>query len=254
MASVIKFTTVDYPESDGKPMGETDDHVEEIFRLRELLKGFYAGQSVYLSANVLVFYKQGAPKKFVVPDVFVVKGIEPGNRKSYKIWVEGKPPSAIIEVTSRKTKKRDTVTKPALYRRLQVPEYFLFDLTRDYLDPPLQGYRMIGGRYKRIAADAEGSLLSDQLGLRLRAEGRHLTLDRSDTGQRLLTEAEARWAAEEALRAEAQMRRAVEEALRAEGEARRAEAQARQAAEEARRTVEAELARLRQQLRRRDGT
>ena len=147
MASVIQFTTVNYPESDGKPMGESDVHIKEMVRLRQMLERFYAGQTVYVSANLLVFYEQGKPRKFVVPDVFVVKGIQPGDRKSYKIWIERKPPDAIIEVTSRKTKKKDMVDKPALHHRLRVPEYFLFDPTHEYLDPPLQGHRLIGDRY-----------------------------------------------------------------------------------------------------------
>jgi Uma2 family endonuclease len=217
MSSVLKFTTVNYPESDGKPMGETDEHIDEIIRLRELLRRYYAGQKVYVSGNLLVFYEQGNPKKFFVPDVFLVKGMDPGKRRIYKIWQEKKAPDAIIEVTSRKTKKKDTVTKPALYRQLGVLEYFLFDLTRDYLDPPLQGYRMIGGQYERIAADSEGALLSEQLGLRLCAEDGHLMLYRLDTGQRLLT---------------------ADEQLEMEAEARRA--------------AEAEVARLRRQLRRRN--
>jgi Uma2 family endonuclease len=217
MASVIKVTTVNYPESDGKPIGETDEHREEMIRLIELLKRFYAGQSVYVSGDLLVFYEQGNPKKFIVPDIFVVKGLDPGKRRSYKVWVEGKPPDAILEVTSQKTKKKDTVTKPALYGQLAVPEYFLFDLTRDSLEPPLQGHRLTGGRYEPIAADAQGALVSEQLGLRLRAEGRQLMLCRLDTGERLLTAAEE---------------------LQIEAEARRA--------------AEAELARLREQLHARD--
>lgn len=219
MASVIQFTTVNYPESDGKPMGESDVHIAEIIRLRELLKRFYAGQTVYVSANLLVFYEQGNPKKFVVPDVFVVKGVQPGDRKSYKIWIERRPPDTIIEVTSRKTKKKDMVDKPALYHRLGVAEYFLFDPTQEYLDPPLQGHRLIGDRYEPIAVDAAGALVSQQLGLRLRAEGGHAMLYRLDTGERLLTDTEAY----------------------------SAETLARQAAE-------AEVARLREQLRRREST
>jgi Uma2 family endonuclease len=111
------------------------------------------------------------------------------------------------------------VTKPALYARLGVPEYFLFDPTCEYLEPPLQGHRLIGGRYERVAADAEEAVMSEQLGLRLRGEGRHLMLFRLDTGDRLLSEAEAR-----------------------------------QAAEEAQRAAEAEVARLREELRRRSAT
>ncbi len=233
MASVIQVTTVNYPESDGKPMGETDVHIEETMRLRQILKRFYEGQSVYVSGSLLVYYEQGNPKKFVVPDVFVVKGIKPGDRRIYKIWFEGKAPDAIVEVTSRKTKKKDMVTKPALYAQLGVAEYFLFDPTHEYLEPVLQGHRLIGGRYERIPLDAQGALVSEQLGLRLHAEGGHVMLYRLDTDERLLSEAEARQAAEQALWAEAD---------------------ARQVAEQARRAAEAEVARLREQLRRGDTT
>jgi hypothetical protein len=100
----------------------------------------------------------------------------------------------------------------------------------EYLDPPLHGYRLTGERHELLAADSQGSLVSEQLGLRLCPEGNHLMLYRLDNGQRLLTD---------------------EEAL-AEAEAERAEAESRQAAEaEARRAAEAEVARLREELRRR---
>jgi Uma2 family endonuclease len=201
--SVIQFTSVNYPESDGKPMGETDTHIKQTMRLRQLLERFFAGQRVYVSGNLLVFYEQGNPKKFFVPDVFVVKGIKPGDRRFYKLWVERRPPSVILEVTSRKTKKQDTVVKPELYRRLGVSEYFLFDPTQDYLDPPLQGYRLMGEHYAALALAGEGWMESEQLGLRLRLEGEDLALYRVDTGERLLT-------AEEALQVEAEARRAAE--------------------------------------------
>ncbi len=188
MSSVIEVTSVNYPESDGKPMGETDEHRDEMVREIELLRRFFEGQCVYVSGNLLVYYQQGNSKRFVVPDVFVVKGLEPRRRRVYKLWVEHQAPDAIVEVTSRKTKKTDSITKPKLYRRLGVKEYFLFDPTQDYLDPPLQGYRLADGKYRRIAADVRGRLVSEELGLRLQAEGGQLMLYRVDTGQRLLTE------------------------------------------------------------------
>jgi Uma2 family endonuclease len=213
--SVIPFKSVDYPESDGKPMAETDLHRDEMVRLIQSLGRFFAGQSVYVSGNLLLYYEEGNPKKSVSPDAFVVKGISPHRRRIYQLWVEGKPPDVIFEVTSRKTKKTDTTRKPALYRQLRVPEYFLFDPTQDYLEPRLQGYRVVGGRYERIVPDAQGALVSEQLGMKLQPEGEHLVLYRLDTGERLLT---------------------AEEAFQAESEARQA--------------AEAEVARLREQLRR----
>lgn len=196
MSSVIQVKTVNYPESDGKPMGETDEHRDEMVREIELLRRYFEGQRVYVSGDLLVYYVQGDPKKFVVPDVFVVKGIDPQKRRTYKLWIERKAPDAVIEVTSRKTKKKDLVTKPALYRQLGIPEYFLFDPTQDYLNPPLQGYRLVDDHYVLIRPDGQGMLLSHELGLRLQAERGQLMLYRVDTGQRLLTAEEARQAAE----------------------------------------------------------
>lgn len=244
--SVIPFTSVYYPESDGKPMGETDQHRDEMVRLIQLLSRFFAGQRVYVSGNLLLYYEQGNPKKSVAPDVFVVKGIAPNRRRTYKVWVERKVPDVIFEVTSRKTKKTDTTKKPDLYRQLRVPEYFLFDPTQDYLDPPLQGYRAVGEQYELIAADAQGALVSEQLGLRLQPEGEQLMLYRLDTGERLLT-------AEEARQVEAQARRIAEEARRAAEESRQAAERAWRAEAERRQAAEAEIARLREQLDRQSG-
>jgi Uma2 family endonuclease len=179
-----------------------------------------------VSGNLLLFYEQGNPKKFVVPDVFVVKGLYPKDRRFYKLWVERRPPSVVIEVTSRKAKKQDTVVQPDLYRRLGVAEFFLFDPMQEYLDPPVQGYRLSGEGYEPLPRTSDGWLESEQLGLRMGVEDEELALRRLDTGERLLT---------------------AEEALQIEAESRRAETEARRAAE-------AEVARLREELRRRGAT
>src|SRR5262249_28463921 len=115
MAPVIKVSAIHYPESDGKPMGETDVHRDAMVRQIELLRRHFAGQEVYVSGDLLVYYEQGNSKKYIVPDAFVSKGIRPESRRVYKIWIEGKPPDVAIETTSRKTKRQDTITKPALY-------------------------------------------------------------------------------------------------------------------------------------------
>lgn len=230
MSSVINVTQVHYPESDGKPMGETDEHRDAIVRHIELLRYHFRNQRVYVSGDLLVYYEQGIPRKFVVPDAFVVKDIDPRKRRVYKIWAEGKGPDAVIETTSRKTRRKDTQTKPAIYARLGVKEYFLFDPDQEYLDPPLQGHRLVGDTYVKIDPDETGALVSEELGLRLRVQQGQLMMYRLDTGERLLTGQEVRERAEEAVQA-AEDRR--------------------QKAEEARRAAEAEAARLREELSRR---
>lgn len=203
MDSVNSVKQVHYPESDGKPMAESDVHRKELARQIEMLEDYYRGQDVYISGDLLVYYVEGDPKKCVVPDVFVAKGISPVNRRIYKIWVEGKAPDVVIENTSRSTRRKDTQVKPELYARLGVKEYFLFDPLGEYLDPPLQGYRLVGQDYERLKPDADGALESQELGLRLRVVKKHLEFVRLDTGQRLFTqreraqrEADARQAAE----------------------------------------------------------
>jgi Uma2 family endonuclease len=223
MSSVIQASQVYYPESDGKPMGETDDHRKEMVRHIELLEDYYQGQKVYVSGDLLVYYVQGNPRKFVVPDAFVAKGIPPKNRRIYKTWVEGKAPDVVIETTSRKTRRKDLTEKPALYARLGVKEYFLFDPLGEYLDPPLQGYRLADDDYEPIPPNDDGFLDSQELELRLRIGEGHLEFVRWDTGQRLLTRSE-------------QVAR---------------EAGARQREAEARLAAEAEVARLRAELARR---
>jgi Uma2 family endonuclease len=224
MTGAIQVKEVYYPESDGKPMGETDDHREAMVRHIELLQDYYRGQNVYVSGDLLVYYVQGNPRKFIVPDAFVVKGISPGKRRTYKIWVEGKAPDMVIETTSRKTRKKDMQEKPDLYEQLGVKEYFLFDPHQEYLVPQLQGYRLTPSGYRRIEAGTGGELISVELGLRLSLADGLLQFHRVGTGERLLTRAErAEW----------------------ERTARQHEAEARQAAEAEVARLRAELARLR---------
>ena len=51
----------------------------------------------------------------------------------------------------------------------------MFDPTEDYLDPPLQGFRLVGGEYLRIEPIA-GRLPSEILGLHLERDGNELRL------------------------------------------------------------------------------
>jgi Uma2 family endonuclease len=239
-------------------MAETDDHRDEMYRHLELLRHHFGEQRVYVSGNLLIFYEQGNPKKFVVPDVFVVKGIEPKRRRNYKTWVEGKAPDVAIETTSRRTKGKDTGTKPELYARLGVREYFLFDPIQEYLDPPLQGHRLRGRQFKPIKPDADGSLWSAELELRLVVEHGELEFYTA-AGERLLTREEACRAAEQLAAREAKARRAEEKARKGAEDLAAREADARKAAEElaareadARKAAEAECARLRMELQRRN--
>ena len=179
---------VDYPERDGRPMAEAPLHRDVIFLLIDILRRWYAAApEVYVSGNMMLYYEQGNPRRWVSPDVQVTLGIprEP-ERRVYKTWVEGKGPDLVIEVTSRSTQHEDEEWKFELYRRIGVTEYFLFDPERDYLDPPLQGYRLGNGEYEPIPA-AEGRVPSNVLGLNLEADARSLRFFDPAAGRHLLS-------------------------------------------------------------------
>jgi Uma2 family endonuclease len=165
---------VDYPTSDGKPMGETDLHRGVMFSAIETLKMHYAGQQVYVSGNILLFYRPGNKRRHVSPDVLVVRDLEPRNRENYLLWEEGRAPNMVVEVTSKSTRDEDLEDKLEIYRdEVKVAEYFLFDPRAEYLNPRLQGYRLSRGRYVPIAP-VDGRLPSKELSLLLEADGDQL--------------------------------------------------------------------------------
>jgi Uma2 family endonuclease len=234
---------VRYPTRDGKPMGETELHINELIDAFHLLKDFFAGQpNVYVGGNLLLYYEEGNRRKRVSPDVLVALDV-PGKPKRdyYLVWKEGKAPDFIIEITSKSTRREDQKKKLVLYRDvLRVSEYFLFDPRGDYLNPPLQGFRLAGGDYVPIEPIA-GRLPSQVLGLHLERDGENLRLFDPTTGKRLLTRLEGRAAAE---------RLAGQERERTESERQRAdqERQIAQAAEAARQSLTDEVERLRREI------
>jgi Uma2 family endonuclease len=158
-----------YPESDGKPMAETEVHVQCLSDVREVLRAFFRlVMDVYVGANMQLYYERGNPRRSVAPDIFLVRGIPKRVRPTYRTWEEGKPPDFVLEITSDSARREDLVTKYRLYEWLGVGEYFLYDPLGDYLRPSLQGHRLVGGRYQRLEPTAGGGLLSAVLGLELR--------------------------------------------------------------------------------------
>ena len=179
---------IEYPSSDGKPVGETGTHahVAMVSIYGVLDRYFMNNPRVAVHANMFMYYVQGDPKRNVCPDAFVAMGVpnEP-DRRSYKVWKEGKGPDVVFEVTSRKTRKQDLTKKFEIYRDvLRVREYFLFDPFEEYLDPSLQGYRLVAGSYEPIPM-IKGGMPSEVLGLELQRDGENLRFFNPETGKLL---------------------------------------------------------------------
>lgn len=187
MAAIPLRRDVEYPYSDGQPMAESDIHRKEMLDLIAALDRRYRGTpDVYVAGNMFLYFRQGDPRSVVAPDVFLVRGIAKGERKSFKLWEEGRVPNLVIEVTSESTRNEDLTRKKTCYERLGVEEYILHDPEGDYLSPRLQGYRLAGDRYEPMPARFDGSLDSRTTGLTLRVEGNNLRLIDTVTGERLL--------------------------------------------------------------------
>ena len=215
-------------------MGETDLHRKVMYDLIEILTAFYMGQQVYVSGNMLLFYRPGNKRRHVSPDVMVTKGLEMKLRKNYLLWQEGLPPNIVIEITSESTRDEDVQDKFEIYRdEIRVAEYFLFDPFNEYLKPQLQGWRLKTGAYLPVEA-VGGRYFSEQLGLHLQAEGSFLRLFDPQTNRKLLTPQESQQESEE-------------EARKAIAVATVAQEQQRQAVE-AQHSAEAETERLRQEI------
>jgi Uma2 family endonuclease len=230
-------------------MAESDLHRDLMVLLIEQLKEFFASEArVYVSGNLLIYYEEGNPRKQISPDVFVVRGVAKHRRLYYQTWVERKNPNVVIELTSKTTKREDTGKKLVLYRDvLRVREYLLFDPNQEYLDPPLQGYRLVKGEYAAIRP-TRGRLVSRELGLHLEAHGAELRLFDPKSGKRLPTPQEALAQANEAMAREAEARRQSDEARRQSDEARAAAVASLEHESRSRRQAEAELERMRAEL------
>ena len=155
-----------YPESDGKPMADTDLHLYWIKRVQDMLETYLSQDpGVYISGNIMMYDIEGPRRTAVSPDILVAFGLGQKFRRTYKVWEEGKPPDFVMEFSSNRTYQNDLDEKMAHYARMNIPEYFLHDPDRRYLPSPLMGFRLVEGAYVEIAPNADGRVHSETLNL-----------------------------------------------------------------------------------------
>ncbi len=168
--------TVVYPESDGKPMAETDRHRRLIMDFILMLEDHFKDvNDVYVSGDLLMYYEEGNIYKSVAPDVFVVFGVSKKERRTYRTWEEGRTPDFVLEAASPSTYRKDITDKKELYASiLGVREYYIYDPYAE-ITPHFQGYRLIDGIYEPIEFVDE-RLPSTVLGLELGERDGNLSL------------------------------------------------------------------------------
>ena len=241
-------------------MGQEPAVQELLGLLASRCTDFGQRPDTFLSSNTILCYDPADLNVRVAPDVYLAFGVDTQairQRRLYLPWEAGKPPDLAVEVASASTARQDVTAKRQIYARIGVREYWRFDPTGGkYHGQPLAGERLFEGAYRPIALTREpdGVLkgYSAVLGLYLcwARELPRLYDPETETYLENWPEVAAAREAAAAERDAAETQAAVEQAARlAERTARRA-AETRAAAErDKRRAAEAELERLRAQLR-----
>lgn len=130
-----------------------------ISRLRELL-------GVFVDFNTFVYFDRTNRNRRVSPDLYVALGVDTDairERHGYLIWEVGKPPDFVLEIASESTAQYDCAGKRDLYAEIGVLEYWRYDPTGgDYYGFPLVGERLVDGEYRPFEAhtDADGEIWS----------------------------------------------------------------------------------------------
>jgi hypothetical protein len=227
-----------------------------IQMLAEMLRPVIERLGLRLFIDVFIFYRDWEGRKQrIAPDALVAPAVDSGSEESlHKYDLDDEPlPLCAIAVISPGSREADSHGKRLFYAGLGIQEYLLLDVEDDdeRLLPQIgvSLWRMDGGVQLPVAPDAEGFLLLESLGVRLRADGRKLVARVAPSGEPLLTSPELVAALENAKQArqQAEQRAAVEGAARQQAEQRAAaEAAARQQAEDELARLREELARLRQ--------
>ena len=139
----------------------TEDAMEQNQELVELLGLFRArftdfGQrpDVFLDNETYICYEPTNLNVRVSPDIYLAFGVDAEAirpRKIYLPWEVGKPPDFALEVASESTARVDVRRKPDIYAHIGVGEYWRFDPSGGrYHGQALWGGRLVNGAYREL--------------------------------------------------------------------------------------------------------
>lgn len=183
-----------YPviEEEEDVMGETANHFKQIQLLYSLLEQFFAARGdALVASNMIVYYEQGEPTRWLSPDVMVCFGVSKEPRRVYRTWHENGFPPVVFEVASEKTFRDDLTKKLYEYNRCGAAEYYLLDPERAYLPAPLIAYHRADGGELTHVEIADNRIFSPLLGLEIVDAGKFIRLFDVETQEFLLTLEEA---------------------------------------------------------------
>ncbi len=185
-APYIPYTMVlpkDFMCPDPRPRPDSMQQTPILEECGHLLRDHFSDRpDVHIGGAGLVYYDRQDMNNRFEPDLHIAFGVDAQSvfqRNGYIIWEVGKPPDFALEVASRTTHKVDTDTKPALYARVGMVEYWRFDPTGgEFYGYPLAGDSLSDGVYRPIPLTGEPDGMvwgySPTLDLCLCTQGRRL--------------------------------------------------------------------------------
>ena len=144
-----------------KPVAEKPDAMEqrdeqsEVYGiLRARFTDFQQRPDVFLDFDTYICYDRRNLNIRICPDICLVLGVDAQAirpRRLYLPWEAGKPPDWVLEIASPTTAGGDVTRKPGVYARIGVPEYWRFDpIGGRYHGEPLYGGILTGGEYQPV--------------------------------------------------------------------------------------------------------
>ena len=134
-----------------------EDDMEQwptVFRISGLLYERYQDcPDVFVNGGGFVSYDVTDGNRRVAPDLFIAFDVDVAgiyeNLPNFWIWEIGKAPDFVMEVASPSTASNDLGWKRELYQRLGVQEYWRFDPTGGRLyGKPIAGERLVHSQYE----------------------------------------------------------------------------------------------------------
>ena len=144
-----------------EPPEDAMQQADTILYVMSILKARYENDPTVLWSNQTnVIYDSDVPGSVIVPDGYLVFGVPARfietERRSYRIDEWGKPPDFVLEVASESTAARDLEEKREIYARMGAQEYWRLD-KHGYYGEPLVGERLMDGEYVRFELHTESN-------------------------------------------------------------------------------------------------
>ena len=135
---------------------------EHVAELDQVLRSHFSPRpdTVVDSGGIIFYDRDDMSRHQVRPDVYVAFDVDAESlreRDGYVVHEAGKPPDFALEVASRTTRRRDTGIKRILYAQIGIAEYWRFDPKGGrYYGYELAGETLSEGEYRPIELTEEG--------------------------------------------------------------------------------------------------